>query len=117
MPLLELSVQYIGLTPSGLEDVHSPRREYRLTDDGAKNLSNFFHFTLPKKTTVIWLTPATIEDLLIFHAFNVDNLKAVFITSDDHRTLYGTNDDATIENSVASNLEVYINPKLFLQTH
>lgn len=116
-PLLELSVQYIGLTPSGVEEVHSPRREYRLTNDGAKNLSNFFHFIIPKKTEVIWLTPATIEDLLIFHAFNVDNLKAVLITTDDCRTLYGTNDDTIIEDSIASDLEVYINPKLFLQTH
>jgi len=113
----ELSIQTFGLTPSGVEDTHSPRREYRLSPDGTKNLSRFFNITLPKKNSTIWLTPATIEDFLIFHAFCIEDLKAVFVDIHEGRTLYGTNDDKTIERSIGSNLEVYINPKLFLQTH
>lgn len=117
-PPTELNIQKLGMTHRGIEDTHSPRKEYQLNENSRKLLSTFFNIPLSNRIKTIWLTPATIEDLLIFHAFTMENFKMVFvIPTDEHRTLYGSNEDDAIISAVKASIESYINPKLFIQTH
>lgn len=112
----------IGLTPTGYECRYDPRREYKYTKQSLYILADFFHInpdSLRNNTNkTIWLTKATIEDLLIYHSF-VEGHKAVIIRTDDNlRELFSCDDETIIEQTInTSNDIVFINPKLFLPTH
>ena len=123
----ELTPISLGLTPTGIEAHNDPRREYTYSITGVYNLCMFLNIpgnTLaPLHERTIWLTPAFIEDLLIFHAFQMENCKAVYVTiqvdgTGITRILNATDDMNMIQTLVeGTKTEVYINPSLFLPTH
>jgi hypothetical protein len=123
----ELTPILLGLTPTGVEAPHDPRREYTYTITGMYNLCMFLNIpgnTLaPLHERTIWLTPAFIEDLLIFHAFQVENCKAVYVTitvdaAGSQRTLHATDEMDLIHTLIkGTETEVYVNPLLFIPTH
>lgn len=123
----ELTPIQLGLTPTGSENRYDPRKEYRFNTDGRYNLCHFLN--IPADTLwnmrdrTIWLTPRFIEDLLIFHAFQVKNRKAVIVSmqidaAGTSRVLSATDDTDLINKLIGSTAaEVYVNPQLFLPTH
>ena len=123
----ELTPIQLGLTPTGSENRYDPRREYRFNTDGRYNLCHFLN--IPADTLwnirdrTIWLTPRFIEDLLIFHAFQVKNRKAVIVSMQIDATgtsrVLSASDDTNLINELIkeSKAEVYVNPQLFLPTH
>lgn len=119
----ELTPIKLGLTPTGQENTHDPRKEYRFNEKGRYNLAHFFNINpISLKcldTPTIWLGRATIEDLLIFQALRVELQTAVLVEQDDStpRTLFATSDEADIESAVRAKQEVYINPDRFLKPH
>lgn len=123
----ELTPILLGLTPTGQENLYDPRKEYRFNTTGRYNLCHFLNIdacTLDKQPErTIWLTPRFIEDLLIFHAFQVKNRKAVIVsmqtdTVGTSRVFSATDDTDLINKTITSTeAEVYVNPQLFLTTH
>lgn len=125
--MIELTPIALGLTPTGNENRYDPRKEYHFNTDGRYNLCHFLN--IPADTLwnmrdrTIWLTPRFIEDLLIFHAFNVKNHKAVVVSTQvdaagTSRVLSASDDTHTINALInGTEAEVYVNPQLFLPTH
>lgn len=117
--LTEISIHKYGLRATGLEDNLSPRKQYSYTPhDGIYKLATFIGLspeTLRTKERTIWLTPACIEDFLIFHAFETDHFCFITVSVTDHvRTLYGFDDADLLEELLGANSELYINPRVLL---
>lgn len=115
--LTEISIHKYGLTSTGLEDESSPRKQYSYTaHTGIYNLASFFGISpkvLRTDEKTIWLTPACIEDFLIFHAFETDNFCFITVAETEHmRTLYGFDDANLLEELLGAKSELYINPKV-----
>lgn len=111
----EINIQRYGMNCTGAEDYYSPRREYALNEVGKQLISAFFNIEIKDKK--IWLTPKTIDDLLIFNAF-VEGFNYVIANYDDDiTTLYATDEDQAVKNSLNTASGVYVNPKLFLPSH
>lgn len=125
--MTELTPIALGLTPTGNENRYDPRREYSFNTAGRYNLCHFLNIdasTLDKQPErLIWLTPRFIEDLLIFHAFQVKNRKAVIVSmkidaAGTSRVLSASDDTDLINKLIkGTEAEVYVNPQLFLPTH
>jgi len=123
----ELTPILLGLTPTGQENLYDPRKEYRFNTTGRYNLCHFLNIdacTLDKQPErTIWLTPRFIEDLLIFHAFQVKNRKAVIVSMQTDTVgtsrVFSATDDTDLINKMinSTDTEVYVNPQLFLPTH
>jgi hypothetical protein len=118
----ELTPISIGLTPTGYECQYDPRREYRYTNPSMYSLADFFHISpdaLRNNTEkTIWLTKATVEDLLIYQSFKEDHKAVIIRTDDTIRELFISDDEKEIETFVNTpDTVVFINPKLFLPTH
>lgn len=112
----EINIQRYGITNTGNEDFYSPRKEYRLNPDGKLILSLFFNALIPNE--LIWLTPKTIEDLLIFNAFTEGFNYIIAATNDDDvTTLYASDDLIEVQKNLDLASGVYINPRLFLPPH
>lgn len=108
----------IGLTPTGVENSFDPRREYAVTEAGKSTLIDFFQLSDEPKINKIWLTPATMEDLLIFHAFKVTKSRAVIIKDiDGDRVIESTELEYDIHRALKTNSEVLINPELYITAH
>jgi len=113
---VELTIQRYGLVATGQEDYYTPRKQYLFNRRGGDKLTEFFNQPMDNNKS-IWLTPACIEDFLVFCAFN-EGFKCVFIILEgDIRSLWTTDDDKAIEKLAQSEFSVYINPKLFLPSH
>lgn len=115
--LQELHLQNYGLIPTGNED--PPRKEYRYSPhEGRYHIANFFGINpsnLSTEKNTIWLTTITVDDFLIFQAFNFDRFFFVFaVGNEDGNTLYGckvmNNEAATF--LIQSHATLYVNPKL-----
>ena len=125
--MTELTPIALGLTPTGNENRYDPRREYSFNTAGRYNLCHFLNIDasiLDKQPErLIWLTPRFIEDLLIFHAFQVKNRKAVIVSmkidaAGTSRVLSASDDTDLINKLIkGTEAEVYVNPQLFLPTH
>lgn len=111
----EINIQRYGLTNTGNEDYLSPRKEYALNDAGLAVLRQFFNINITDFS--IWLTPKTVEDLLIFNAFSEGFNYVLANSDDDVTTLYASDDDKFIQDNLETASGVYINPKLFLPSH
>lgn len=115
--LHELILQNYGLTPTGDED--PPRKKYCYSlGKGCYHIAYFFEINpsnLSIKENTIWLTTLTIEDFLIFQAFNFDLFHFVIsVENEDGNTLYGFNvmNEETITFLHQSQATLYVNPKL-----
>ena len=75
----------LGLTPTGKEDEYNPRKEYKLTKTGAYNLAHFLGLDAQSilANKMVQLTPATVEDFLIFHAFNQKRKFVIIVQKKD----------------------------------
>lgn len=117
--LKEISIHEYGLTATGAEDNLSPRKQYSYNSHkGIYNLAYFFGISpeiLRTEEKTIWLTPACIEDFLIFHAFGTDNYCFITVSKTEHmRTLYSFDDVSLLDELLGTNSELYINPRVLL---
>lgn len=115
--LHELKIENLGFIPTGKES--SPRKEYRRTNDGRYHLASFFGIdpVILINAPCIWLTPMTVEDFVIFIAFEFSDYPLVIrIETETMTTLYGVHEinDEIKQFIEESNATLYINPAVQL---
>ena len=112
--LKELNLQNYEITPTGKDS--PPRRDYQYKKSTSKYyIANFFGLnpTSLDITNTIYLTPTTVEDFLIYMAFNYEKFSIVIrVENETCSTLYGCNnlDDRTKKFIEETNATLYLNP-------
>jgi len=113
-----LHISNLGLTATGQEKENDPRREYRFNEKGRYILGHFFEMN-PKvfrelDDRTIWLMPASVEDLLIFHAFEIEKHRFVIITLDNNcRELFSEDDPGQAKLAIQKKHRVLPNPAAY----
>ena len=113
-----LHISDLGITLTGREKPMDPRKEYKASIKGFHILADFFGIppgTFQNLDTTIWLTPATVEDLLILHAFTVDKCRFIVISTQKtnhvvYRELYAENDPEKAKLALANGDKILPNP-------
>jgi hypothetical protein len=122
-----LHISNLGITLTGREKPMDPRKEYKASIKGFHILADFFGIpprTFQNMDTTIWLTPATVEDLLILHTFAVEKCRFIVISTQTtnhvlYRELYAENDPAEAKLALANGDKVLPNSVTthFKQSH
>lgn len=117
--MIELTAKDLGLTLTGARDQLTPRQEYQFNSDGRYLIAEFFILSpqifLGAIPRTIWLTPATVEDLLIYFAFVKKTHKYVHIDEAKEtrtRTIFAFNDSQQAKQLFAEGQNVLVNPSL-----
>lgn len=113
----ELLTSLLGIYETIEKDQHSPRRKYSLDRNGRYQLAAFFGIDPSALNRYfvneIWLTPATIEDLLIYAAFHDDKQKFVVINDvDGKRKLFAFSDVDIAKRLNREGSHVLVNPNV-----
>lgn len=117
--MIQLTEKDVGLILTGARDQLTPRQEYEFNSKGRYHLAEFFILSpqifLGAIPRTIWLTPAILEDLLIYFAFVKHEHKYVFIDEEKEtrtRTLFAFNDSQQAKRLFEENKNVLVNPSL-----
>lgn len=117
--MIQLTPKDLGLELTTSRDQHTPREEYQFNTQGRYFISEFFILSpqifLGAIPRTIWLTPACMEDMLIYFAFVKRKYKHVYIDETKEtgtRIIFALNDSQQAKSLFEEGKTVLVNPSI-----